>query len=163
MRFKILVPGDENLLLEFLLWLTPEALDTWFAYGKIFDIEKVKNILKDSNSLRIAGIDKVKQDVAKSYSIAPKRERIVVFGHLYDFTKNSCRLGIVAGITGKGYGTQMMKVLISFAKASGCKKLCLSSHVDNYPALALYKKFKFRIIQKYTDKSRHKYEMVKDL
>jgi GNAT superfamily N-acetyltransferase len=164
MKIKILEPGDEELLLEFLQWLTPEALELWNYYGKQFDMKKVKDILADSFSEKVAGIDFV-EDLSnpKAYEKAQGKNRIVVFGHLYNLEKDSCRLGIIAGVIGKGYGTKMMKVLIEHAKELGCKKIYLSTYQDNYPALALYKKFDFKIIKKFTDRPRHKYEMVKEL
>lgn len=163
MRFKILTMGDEDLLLEFLLWLTPEALDLWFHFGKNFDKEKIKEILKNTTEFKMAGIDLVSPDIAENYKQPITKERIVVFGHLYKFTKDSCRLGIISGITGKGYGTRMMKVLINFAKAGGVKKIRLSTFQDNYPALALYKKFNFKIIKEYSDRPRKAYELEKVL
>jgi GNAT superfamily N-acetyltransferase len=163
MRIKILESGDEELFLEFLQWLTPESLNLWYPYGKTFDPSKAKEILARPDELRIAGIDIVKKDVSLSYSESPEKERIVVYGHLYHFTDDSCRLGIISGITGKGYGTQMMKILINYAKSSGVKRLLLSVDQNNYPALALYKKFNFKIIQTFTDKLRPRFEMEKDL
>lgn len=163
MIFKILVPGDEDLLLEFLNWLTPEALELWFHYGTKFDHKKVKEILKDFSELKIVGIDIVDPDISENYKLSIRKERIVVLGHLYKFTNDSCRLGIISGITGKGYGTRMMKVLINFAKATGIKKIYLSTFQDNYPALALYKKFNFKIVKEYSDRPRKAYEMELNL
>jgi GNAT superfamily N-acetyltransferase len=163
MIIKILETGDEDLFLEFLQWLTPEALDLWYPYGKTFDLNIVKKILANPDELRIAGIDTVERDISLSYPQPPKKERIVVYGHLYHFTEDSCRLGIISGITGKGYGTQMMKILINYAKSTGTKRIFLSVDQNNYPALALYKKFDFKIIQAFTDKPRHRFEMVKEL
>lgn len=145
MKIKILEIGDEKLLLEFLLKLSPETLELWYFYGKQFDLKKAQEILNDFSSLKIAGLD--------------EEERIVVLGHLYKFKNDSCRLGIVAGITGKGYGTKMMKILINFAKASGCKKIFLSTYQDNNPALGLYKKFGFIIVKEFNDRSKKTYEM----
>jgi len=163
MRFKILTIGDEDLLLEFLLWLTPEALELWSHHGKKFDKKRIQKILKNSNEFKIAGIDIVSPDISQSYSLPERRERIVVFGHLYKFTKNSCRLGIISGITGKGYGTRMMNKLIHFAKETGVKKIYLSTFQDNYPALSLYKKFNFKIIKEYSDRLRKAYELELEL
>lgn len=164
MKIKILEPGDEAILLEFLQWLTPEALDLWYPYGKTFDLNKVKMILANpENELRIAGIDTVERDISLSYPQPPKKERIIVYGHLYHFTLDSCRLGIISGITGKGYGTQMMRILINYAKSTGIKRILLSVDQNNYPALALYKKFDFNIVQEFTDKPKHRFEMVKEL
>ena len=148
MKFKILVPGDEDLLLEFLQWLTPETLKLWFHYGIQFDRKRIRGILEDFSELKIVGID---------------QERIVVYGHLYKFTKDSCRLGIVSGVTRKGYGTRMMKVLINFARASGVKRIYLSTFQDNYSALTLYQKFNFTIVNEFIDKPRKAYEMKKEL
>lgn len=148
MKFKILTLHDERLLLNFLLWLTPEALELWHYYGKIFDENKVRDILLDFTSVKIGGIEE---------------RKIIVFGHLYNFTKDSCRLGIVSGIIGKGYGTKMMDKLIKMAKQLGCKKICLSTYGDNCRAVDLYKRFGFMIVKEFTDRPREKYEMVLNL
>lgn len=148
LTFKILTIGDEFLLLEFLRWLTPEALDLWFHYGKEFNLSKVKEILTDYDSLKVAGMGR---DGLKM--------RIIVFGHLYNFTKETCRLGVVAGIVSKGYGTKMMETLISFAKSLHVKRIYLSTYQDNLHALALYRRFGFKIVKKYSDRPRKRYEM----
>jgi GNAT superfamily N-acetyltransferase len=160
MKVKILEPGDEELFFEFLQWLTPEALELWHFYGKQFDKQKVKEILADAYSEKVAGIDFV-EDLSdkRAYKNSHGKDRIVVFGHLYKLEKGSCRLGIIAGVIGKGYGTKMMKVLIKHAKELGNKKIYLSTYQDNYPALALYKKFGFKIIKEYSDRPRKAYEM----
>lgn len=163
MKYKILIPGDEDLLLEFLQWLTPEAKKLWFHYGIEFDKKKIKGILEDFSELKIIGIDTLYPDIAQNYWVPEKKERIVVFGHLYKFTKDSCRLGIISGITGKGYGTRMMRILINFAKASGVKRINLSTFQNNYPALALYKKFDFKIVKEFDDRPRKGYEMTKKI
>jgi GNAT superfamily N-acetyltransferase len=160
MRIKILEPGDEDMFLEFLQWLTPEALELWQFYGKQFDLAMISKILGDFTTVKIAGIDKVEELTSpEAYGNNHMKERIVVFGHLYKFENDSCRLGIVAGVIGKGYGTKMMKVLIGYAKKLGSKKICLSTYQDNYPALALYKKFGFMIVQEFFDRPRKAYEM----
>jgi GNAT superfamily N-acetyltransferase len=160
MRFKILEPGDEELLLDFMNWLTPEALELWHFYGKQFDITKISDILKDFTTVKVAGIDEVEElETPEAYNKNHTRERIVVFGHLYKFENGSCRLGIVAGVIGKGYGTLMMKELILLAQVLKCKRICLSTYQDNYPALALYKKFGFKIVKEFSDKPRKAYEM----
>jgi len=151
--------GDEDILLEFFQWLTPEALELWHFYGKQFDRSKIEKILKDSSTLKIAGIDLAEDLSSQAYKQNERKERIVVFGILYNFKDDSCRLGIVAGVTGKQYGTKMMKVLMNFARSSGCKKIYLSTYQDNYPALALYKKFGFNIIKEFSDRPRKAYEM----
>lgn len=160
MKIKILEPGDEDLLLEFLLWLTPEALTLWHFYGKQFDLTVVSKILGDFSTIKIAGIDNVEELTSpEAYGNNHEKERIVVFGHLYKFENDSCRLGIIAGVIGKGYGTRMMKLLIDYAKKLGSKKICLSTYQDNYPALALYKKFGFKIVKEFDDRPRKGYEM----
>jgi GNAT superfamily N-acetyltransferase len=160
LEIKILEPGDENLLLEFLLWLTPEALTLWHFYGKQFDLAKVSEILRDFSTVKVAGIDKVEELTSlEAYGTNHVKERIVVLGHLYKFENDSCRLGIVAGVVGKGYGTIMMKKLILLAQVLKCKKIYLSTYQDNYPALALYKKFGFKIIKEFNDRPRKAYEM----
>lgn len=161
MKVKILEPGDEELLLEFFQWLTPEALELWHFYGKKFDLKAVTKILADFSILKIAGIDKVEELTSvKAYGLNNNmKERIVVFGHLCKFDNDSCRLGIIAGVTGKGYGVKMMNVLISYAKRMGCKKIKLSTYQNNYPALYLYKKFDFKIVKEFNDRTRKAYEM----
>ena len=160
MRIKTLEPGDEEIFLEFLNWLTPEALELWHFYGKQFGLETVSKMLDDFTTLKIAGIDYIEElTTPEAYDNNHQKERIVVFGHLYKFENDSCRLGIVAGVIGKGYGTRMMKVLIDHAKKMDCKKICLSTYQDNYPALALYRKFGFKIIKEFSDKPRKAYEM----
>lgn len=160
MKVKILEPGDEDLLLEFLLWLTPEALTLWHFYGKQFDLVIASKMLGDFTTVKIAGIDKVEELTnPEAYKNNHTKERIVVLGHLYKFENHSCRLGIVAGVIGKGYGTLMMKELILLAQVLKCKKICLSTYQDNYPALALYKKFGFKIVQEFSDRPRKAYEM----
>jgi GNAT superfamily N-acetyltransferase len=160
MRIKILEPGDEELFLDFLQWLTPEALELWHFYGKQFDLAIVSKMLRDFTTIKIAGIDKIEELTSpEAYGNNHMKERIVVFGHLYKFENSSCRLGIVAGVIGKGYGTKMMKVLIDQAKKLGNKRICLSTYQDNYPALALYKKFGFKIVKEFSDKPRKAYEM----
>jgi len=130
MRFKILTLSDNRLLLDFLLWLTPEALDFWYHYGKTFDKIVVEKI---------------------------------VFGHLYHFTKDSCRLGIVSGIVGEGYGTKMMVELIKIAKKVGCQRIYLSTFQDNSKAVSLYRRFGFIISREFTDRPRKNCEMVLEL
>lgn len=160
MKVKILEPGDEDLFLEFLQWLTPEALELWHFYGKQFNLTIILKILEDFTTLKIAGIDYIEElTTPEAYSNNHQKERIVVFGHLYNFKNNSCRLGIVAGVIGKGYGTKMMKILTDHAKKLYCNKICLSTYQDNYPALALYKKFGFKIVKEFSDKPRKAYEM----
>jgi RimJ/RimL family protein N-acetyltransferase len=160
MRVKYLTIGDEQLLLEFLQWLNIEALELWHPYGKIFDINIVSKILADFNTVKIAGIRKIDElTTQEAYTGNHEKERMIVFGHLYKFDNDSCRLGIIAGVTGKGYGTKMMKVLIDHARKMGCKKIYLSTFKDNYPALHLYKKFGFKIIMEYNDRPRFAYEM----
>lgn len=159
MRFRILVPGDEKILLRFLRWLTPEAYSLWFHYGRRFDKRRVKEVLQEFNTLKIAGFDMVRRDISFSFLRPRNEERMVILGHLYKIKEDSCRLGIVSGITGKGYGTLMMRKLLSSAKDLGVKKVFLSTYQDNFPALALYKKFGFKIITTYTDRVRKAYEM----
>jgi len=160
MKVKILGPGDEEIFLDFLQWLTPEALELWHFYGKQFDPATISKMLGDFTTIKIAGIDKVEELTSpEAYGNNHEKERIVVFGHLYKFENDSCRLGIVAGVIGKGYGTKMMKVLINYAKKLGSKKIYLSTYQDNYPALALYKKFDFKIVKEFSDKPRKAYEM----
>lgn len=151
MKFKILTPYDKYLLLDFLLWLTPDALEVWNYYGKIFNQNIVKNMLSDFSSIKIGGIETL------------EKERIIVFGHLYDFTEDSCRLGIVSGIIGKSYGTKMMEKLIDAAKRVGCKKIYLSTSQDNERAVNLYRRFGFVILEEFTDRPEKRYEMVLNL
>lgn len=147
-KFKKLTLCDKHLLLDFLLWLTPEALEFWYHYGKTFNGDVVEKILSDFTTIKIGGIETF------------GKEKIVVFGHLYHFTEYSCRLGIVAGILGKGYGTKMMIELIETAKQMGCKKVYLSTFQDNNKALSLYRRFGFIILKEFTDRPKNRYEMV---
>lgn len=78
---------------------------------------------------------------------------------MYQFTNDSCRLGIVAGVIGKGYGNEMMQILINKAKKAHCKKICLSTYADNFPAIALYTKFGFQIVKEFSDRPRKTFEM----
>lgn len=151
MKFKKLTLLDKRLLLDFLLWLTPEALKLWYHYGKIFDESVTEKILSDFTTIKIGGIETF------------GKEKIVVFGHLYHFTEYSCRLGIVAGILGKGYGTKMMGELIKIAKQMGCKRIYLSTFQDNNKAVSLYRRFGFIISKEFTDRPRKRYEMVLNL
>jgi ribosomal protein S18 acetylase RimI-like enzyme len=145
MKVKILESGDEQLLLEFLQSLSPEVLNNWSHYGKIFDATGITQILLDSNEIKIAGLEKNGD------------EKIIVLGHLYNLIQTTCRLGIVS--LRRGYGTKMMMVLIDHCKSIGINKIYLSVFQDNIPAITLYKKFNFKIVQEFTDRPRHAYEM----
>jgi ribosomal protein S18 acetylase RimI-like enzyme len=144
MYIKVLTVEDERLLLDFLQWLTPKALDLWHYYGRKFDTKIVNGILSDFSSIKLALIE--------GYTI-------VAFGHLYNFTEHTCRLGIVSAVVGRGYGTKLMCELIKYAKNMGCNEIHLSTYADNEKAITLYERFGFIVTNEFTDRPRKKLEL----
>jgi len=147
LEFRSLVRKDKTLLSDFLKWLTPQAYETWHHYGGAFDQKLASKILM-SNEVKIIGIDK-------------KNKRIIVLGHLYSFSEKTCRLGIVSGITGKGYGTLMMGVLLEEARKRGVESIYLSTNKENLAAVKLYLRFGFKTVKEYSDRPEKVLEMEK--
>ncbi len=74
---------------------------------------------------------------------------IIGYGHLdQDTNTNKIWLGIciVESAQGKGYGKQLMNILISKAKELNLNIIHLTVDKDNYRAISLYHKFNFREI-----------------
>ena len=74
---------------------------------------------------------------------------IIGYGHL-DFEKYIW-LGvcILKKYRGKGYGTLMIKNLIYIANNNNIKNIFLTVDKENIPAINLYKKFDFKIIEEF--------------
>lgn len=55
-------------------------------------------------------------------------------------------MGVLAAYRGEGIGRALLETLLSWAKTSPIlKKICLSVHANNLPAIELYKKLGFEI------------------
>jgi len=162
MLIKELGKKDVALLQTFLLWLTPTALKTWYHYGTTFTRQNVETILANSD-YKLACLEK---------------NKIVALGHLHDFAwkfypereihhrrVRICRLGIVSGITGQGYGTLLLMELIEKSRLlkPPVEEIYLSVSAENKAAVKLYSNFGFKIIQEFNDRAQTNYEMVKKL
>lgn len=59
---------------------------------------------------------------------------------------DECNIGNIVtaeDYRGKGYATEMFRILLNILKKCGIKKVFLEVESDNTPAIALYKKFDF--------------------
>lgn len=70
----------------------------------------------------------------------------VAYGHL-DEEEGTIWLGICVGegYRGRGYGTQMMQVLLDAARERGVESIALTVDQSNSSAIGLYKKFGFNL------------------
>lgn len=85
----------------------------------------------------------------KSYLCVDSSGEAIGFAFIRWQSSNHANLGIAVKeeYSGRGIGSQLMNTLISQAKASDLNEIHLQVHVQNTPAIKLYKQMGFEIVE----------------
>lgn len=132
---------------------TPSEKDIYNFFSSLSDRTLCNfTLYTNANNLKVAlGLSRalLKEKNQKIFGLF-EREKMVGFGILKFFAKKSreyvCQLGMVIGdaYQQKGYGKNLIKFMIGWAKTNGYKKIWLNVYSDNIRAIKLYKNFGFQ-------------------
>lgn len=103
--------------------------------------------LKTINNLCGKKINTNDNPFSKCYTYVYKNETIgyLLFEHIYDRIEID-DFYIIKEYRRNGYGSQLIKKLISYAKKTNIKNITLEVKIDNYTAIGLYKKYGFESV-----------------
>jgi ribosomal protein S18 acetylase RimI-like enzyme len=105
--------------------------------------------LKHFRYFESRSFDVIRKHLVTYLLYIPEQENAIGYGHL-EFEDNRLWLGIVVSSIhkGKGFGNLMLGKLIESAREQKCEEIFLTVDIDNKPAISLYGKFGFILIEK---------------
>lgn len=150
---RYLAPEDENALFE--IYSDKEAMK--YRGSKPFEsIEEVQQMLQDTNEKLIAQTE-------FRYAVIEKETNFLIGTFLYkNSINNQCEIGYSIGKAywKKGYGTELLNLMIPFLKAIGFEYLYAKTKKGNEASFQLLIKNGFKINQFQSQESYYFFELV---
>jgi ribosomal-protein-alanine N-acetyltransferase len=112
-------------------------------------LQKAGDSLKNFRYFDTRSYDVINNHLVTYLLFVPNQEYAIGYGHL-EFEANKLWLGIAVSehFKGKGFGNIMLDKLIRTARDNNFEEIFLTVDFDNKPAIRLYEKFGFTVMEK---------------